>query len=90
MDPMSTYSTATDAPPSTKEYIREVKARSMSYGKNFAVVGMMFAGIECMVESVSTIIHVSAYIGQLGNNRQVSVLHMSLSFFGVGFQYLME
>lgn len=53
VDPMSTYSTATDAAPSTKEYFREAKARSLSYGKNFAVVGMMFAGIECMVESVS-------------------------------------
>lgn len=53
VDPMSTYSTATDAPPSTREYLREMKSRSMSYGKNFAVVGMMFAGIECTVESVS-------------------------------------
>ena len=53
VDPMSTYSTATDKPPSTREYFREAKARSSSYGKNFAVVGMMFAGIECTVESVS-------------------------------------
>lgn len=53
VDPMSTYAGASDKPPSTREYIREAKARSVSYGKNFAVVGMMFAGIECMVESVS-------------------------------------
>lgn len=53
IDPMSTYSTASDQPPTTREYLREAKARSLSYGKNFAVVGMMFAGIECMVESVS-------------------------------------
>ena len=53
VDPMSTYSTATAQAPSTKEYFREAKARSMSYGKNFAVVGMMFAGTECMVETVS-------------------------------------
>ncbi|XP_067940424.1 mitochondrial import inner membrane translocase subunit Tim22-like [Watersipora subatra] len=52
VDPMSTYSTASDQPPSTREYLREAKARSMSYGKNFAVVGMMFAGIECTMETI--------------------------------------
>lgn len=59
IDPMSTYSTASDKPPTTREYLREAKSRSMSYGKNFAVVGMMFAGIECMVESVSNTTHYS-------------------------------
>ena len=53
IDPMSTYSTATDKPPTTREFFREARSRSMSYGKNFAVVGMMFAGTECMVETVS-------------------------------------
>lgn len=53
IDPMSTYSTASDKPPTTREYIREAKSRSASYGKNFAVVGMMFAGTECLVETVS-------------------------------------
>ncbi|KAF6023912.1 TIMM22 [Bugula neritina] len=51
IDPMSTYATADAQPPSTRAYLKEMRARSMSYGKNFAVVGMMFAGIECMVES---------------------------------------
>lgn len=55
IDPMSTYATADAQPPSTRAYLKEMRARSMSYGKNFAVVGMMFAGIECMVESVSTL-----------------------------------
>ena len=52
IDPMSTYSTATDKAPSTREYLREARIRSGSYGRNFAVVGMMFAGTECMVETV--------------------------------------
>lgn len=52
IDPMSTYSTATDQAPTTREFLKETKLRSISYGKNFAVVGMMFAGIECAVESV--------------------------------------
>jgi len=37
--------------PTTKLVLQEMKARAMSYGKNFAMVGAMFAGTECMVES---------------------------------------
>ena len=50
VDPMSTMSTET---PTTRMVLREMKARSLSYGKNFAMVGMMFAGTECLLESVS-------------------------------------
>lgn len=49
VDPMSTMSTET---PTTRMVLREMKARSLSYGKNFALVGAMFAGTECLVESV--------------------------------------
>ncbi|XP_059141409.1 mitochondrial import inner membrane translocase subunit Tim22-like [Physella acuta] len=48
VDPMSTMSTET---PTTRMVLREMKARSLSYGKNFALVGAMFAGTECLVES---------------------------------------
>ncbi|GFR97150.1 mitochondrial import inner membrane translocase subunit Tim22 [Elysia marginata] len=48
VDPMSTISPET---PSTKMVLREMKNRSLSYGKNFALVGAMFAGTECLVES---------------------------------------
>ena len=50
VDPMSTMSTET---PTTKMVLREMKARSLSYGKNFAMIGAMFAGTECVIESVS-------------------------------------
>ncbi|GFO27642.1 mitochondrial import inner membrane translocase subunit tim22 [Plakobranchus ocellatus] len=48
VDPMSTMSTET---PTTRMVLREMKNRSLSYGKNFALVGAMFAGTECLVES---------------------------------------
>ncbi|KAL8566420.1 hypothetical protein ACOMHN_011998 [Nucella lapillus] len=48
VDPMSTMSTET---PTTRMVLREMKNRSMSYGKNFAMVGFMFAGTECLLES---------------------------------------
>ncbi|XP_005107180.1 mitochondrial import inner membrane translocase subunit Tim22 [Aplysia californica] len=48
VDPMSTMTTET---PTTRMVLREMKARSLSYGKNFALVGAMFAGTECVIES---------------------------------------
>ncbi|XP_060068711.1 mitochondrial import inner membrane translocase subunit Tim22-like [Ylistrum balloti] len=48
IDPMSTMSTET---PTTRMVLQEMKARSWSYGKNFAVVGAMFATTECLIES---------------------------------------
>ncbi|XP_069135554.1 mitochondrial import inner membrane translocase subunit Tim22-like [Argopecten irradians] len=48
IDPMSTVSTET---PTTKMVLQEMKARSWSYGKNFAIVGAMFATTECLIES---------------------------------------
>lgn len=48
IDPMSTMTTET---PTTRMVLREMKNRSLSYGKNFAVVGALFAGTECCLES---------------------------------------
>ncbi|XP_076452818.1 mitochondrial import inner membrane translocase subunit Tim22-like [Babylonia areolata] len=48
VDPMSTMSTET---PTTRMVLTEMKNRSLSYGKNFAMIGAMFAGTECLLES---------------------------------------
>lgn len=34
-----------------RQVLREMGQRSMSYGKNFAVIGMLFAGTECALET---------------------------------------
>lgn len=34
-----------------KEIFREMRQATHSYGKNFAVIGMVFAGVECLIES---------------------------------------
>lgn len=53
IDPMYTIQTATPgATPTIKDVWREMKARSLSYAKNFAVVGLIFSTIECNIESV--------------------------------------
>ncbi|XP_031557338.1 mitochondrial import inner membrane translocase subunit Tim22-like [Actinia tenebrosa] len=36
---------------SAKAILKDMRARASSYGKNFAVVGLMFSGTECLVES---------------------------------------
>lgn len=36
-----------------REVFREMKFTTLSYAKNFAVIGFVFAGVECAIESVS-------------------------------------
>lgn len=35
-----------------REIIREMKTTSLGYAKNFGLLGAVYAGIECMVETV--------------------------------------
>lgn len=39
--------------PTVKLVAQEMKLRTISYAKNFAMIGAMFAGTECLIESVS-------------------------------------
>ena len=39
--------------PTVRLVLKEMKARVISYSKNFGIVGAMFAGTECLIESVS-------------------------------------
>ena len=44
--------TLPDAPPQTaKEVFRDMKTTTLSYAKNFAVIGGVFAAVECAIES---------------------------------------
>ena len=37
---------------SVKQVLKDMKIKTMSYAKNFAILGAMFAAIECTIESV--------------------------------------
>lgn len=37
-----------------REIFRDLKISTLSYAKNFAVVGLMFSAVECTIESVTT------------------------------------
>ena len=45
-----------DKPQTVREIFREMRASTHAYGKNFALIGMVFSAVECSVESVSKII----------------------------------
>lgn len=36
-----------------REVFRELRTTTHSYGKNFALIGMVFSAVECTIESVS-------------------------------------
>ncbi|KAL3994421.1 Tim17/Tim22/Tim23/Pmp24 family protein [Acanthocheilonema viteae] len=53
VDPQATMAFGTDPSkiPTLKEMWLESKSRMRSYGKNFASIGFLFTGTECLVES---------------------------------------
>lgn len=38
-----------------KQVLREMKGKSLSYAKNFGMLGLIFSAVECTIESVSCI-----------------------------------
>lgn len=36
-----------------REIFRDIKTTSHGYGKNFAILGLVFSAVECTIESVS-------------------------------------
>ena len=38
----------------TRETLREIRKRSSSYARNFAMFGAMYSGTECLIETVSS------------------------------------
>ncbi|KAF5398142.1 Cactin protein cactus binding domain C terminal [Paragonimus heterotremus] len=53
VDPISTIHGAET--PTTRQVAREMYARSLSHAKSFAMIGAMFAGTECVLESMSSV-----------------------------------
>lgn len=39
--------------PTTRQVMKEMYSRSLSHAKSFAMIGTLFAGTECALESVS-------------------------------------
>ncbi len=53
IDPLSTIQTTKPGGvPGIKDVWREMRARSISYAKNFALIGLVFSSVECRIESV--------------------------------------
>lgn len=51
LDPNITGDGETARSMTAREVVREMGKRGMSYAKNFAMIGCMFAGAECIIES---------------------------------------
>ncbi|XP_074029554.1 mitochondrial import inner membrane translocase subunit Tim22 [Leptinotarsa decemlineata] len=51
MGPASVTDTA--EPQTARQVFREMKTTTLGYAKNFALIGALFSGVECAIESVS-------------------------------------
>ena len=52
-----------------REIFRDLRFSASSYGKNFAVVGLMFSAVECTIESVKSLFLLSLIMTQLPYQR---------------------
>lgn len=43
---------------SARQVFKEMKTTTLGYAKNFAVLGLLFSGVECTIESVSIVAYV--------------------------------
>lgn len=41
---------------SAREVFREMRSTTHSYAKNFALIGLVFSGVECAIESVCVVV----------------------------------
>ncbi|KAH6932049.1 hypothetical protein HPB50_002601 [Hyalomma asiaticum] len=57
VDPNVTGGAVDPAKMTVRQVFSDMKSKSVSYAKNFAIVGAMFAAIECTIESES-IVHI--------------------------------
>lgn len=51
MGPASVTDTA--EPQTARQVFKEMKTTTLGYAKNFALIGAVFSGVECAIESVS-------------------------------------
>lgn len=62
-----------------REIFREMRQATHSYGKNFAVIGGVFAAVECVIESV----RMQSLVGKLVFSNHNSILFYLLETWGL-------
>lgn len=53
VNPNISHPLANETKQTARQILREMASATHSHGKNFALIGGIFAGVECFIESVS-------------------------------------